>query len=172
MLLHEGGFQTRAALTDNPTSYTLRGFTGPIVDIVNNTTDDVDLFITGHTHQAYNCVIDGRPVTSSSSAGRLLTDIDLTLGRNGDVKSVQANNIPMYTGGPHAGTGSRSWSSATTSCRRPLRRDAWSAGSRGDITRTTDAGPLARERARQPDRRRPARRHRRAPTAATPSARS
>jgi 5'-nucleotidase len=44
-------------------------------------------------------VIDGRPVTSSSSSGRLLTDLDLTLGRDGDVKSVSRNNVPMYTAG-------------------------------------------------------------------------
>ena len=100
VLLHEGGTQTPSTFNTNPATYTgCNGFTGPIVDIVNNTTDDVDLFITGHTHQAYDCVIDGRPVTSSSSAGRLLTDIDLTLGRNGDVKDVQTENLPMYSEG-------------------------------------------------------------------------
>jgi 5'-nucleotidase len=100
VLLHEGGTQTPSTFNTNPATYTgCNGFTGPIVDIVNNTTDDVDLFITGHTHQAYDCVIDGRPVTSSSSAGRLLTDIDLTLGRDGDVKDVQTENLPMYSEG-------------------------------------------------------------------------
>ena len=93
---------TRAAsrtCPSTPTRSTPCGITGPIVDIVNNTTKAVDLFITGHTHQAYNCVIDGRPVTSASSFGRVLTDIDLTIGRNGDVKSVSADNIPIYTAG-------------------------------------------------------------------------
>jgi 5'-nucleotidase len=100
VLIHEGGSQTPSTFNTNPATYTgCNGFTGPIVDIVNNTTDDVDLFITGHTHQAYDCVIDGRPVTSSSSAGRLLTDIDLTLGRNGDVKDVQTENLPTYSEG-------------------------------------------------------------------------
>ena len=72
-----------------PTRSNACGVTGPIVDIVNHTTKAVDLFITGHTHQAYNCVIDGRPVTSASSFGRVVTDVDLTIGRNGDVKSRQ-----------------------------------------------------------------------------------
>jgi 5'-nucleotidase len=100
VLLHEGGAQTPSTFNTNPATYTgCNGFTGPIVDIVNNTTDDVDLFITGHTHQAYDCVIDGRPVTSSSSAGRLLTDIELTLGRGGDVKAVQTDNIATYSEG-------------------------------------------------------------------------
>ena len=67
VLLHEGG--SRACRSTPTTSTPLhRGISGPILDIVNNTTDAVDLFITGHTHQAYNCVIDGRPVTSASSS--------------------------------------------------------------------------------------------------------
>jgi 5'-nucleotidase len=50
-------------------------------------------FITGHTHQPYNCVIDGRHVSSSASFGRLVTDIDLTLDHNTkDVSSVVVNN--------------------------------------------------------------------------------
>jgi 5'-nucleotidase len=97
VLLHEGGFQSVPFNTD--TINTCTGISGPVVDIVNNTTDAVDLFVTGHTHAAYNCVIDGRPVTSTSSNGRLLTDLDLVLGRDGDVKSVSRNNVPMWSTG-------------------------------------------------------------------------
>jgi 5'-nucleotidase len=54
----------------------------------------VDAFVTGHTHNAYNCVIDGRPVSSASSQGRLVTDIDLTVSRaTKDVLSVSVNNV-------------------------------------------------------------------------------
>ncbi len=87
VLLHEGGFPT-GGYNECP------GISGPIVDIVNRTDDEVDLFITGHTHQAYNCVIDGRVVTSAASFGRLVTDIDLTLDRaTGEVTSIAANNV-------------------------------------------------------------------------------
>jgi 5'-nucleotidase len=88
VLLHEGGFQA------SPFHFNqCNGISGPIVDIVNRTTDDVDLFITGHTHQPYNCVIDGRPVTSSASFGRVITDIDLTLDVDSrDVSQVTVNN--------------------------------------------------------------------------------
>lgn len=75
VLIHEGGL---------PTGFDINGCIGvsqPIADIVNNTSDEVDLFITGHTHQPYNCVIDGRPVSSAFSFGRLVTDIDLTIDR-------------------------------------------------------------------------------------------
>lgn len=86
VVVHEGGFPT-GTYNECP------GISGPIVDIVNNTDDEVDLFITGHTHQAYNCVIDGRRVTSAASFGRIVTDIDLVLDRaTGDMVSATANN--------------------------------------------------------------------------------
>jgi 5'-nucleotidase len=89
VLLHEGGVQSATGGIN-----TCDGMSGPIVDIVNRTTKAVDLFVTGHTHAAYNCVIDGRPVTSASSFGRLLTDIDLKLDRHSrDVVEVAANNV-------------------------------------------------------------------------------
>jgi 5'-nucleotidase len=88
VLLHEGGVQSQPGGIND-----CNGISGPIVDIVERTTQRVDLFVTGHTHQAYNCVIDGRPVTSASSFGRLLTDIDLTIDRRSrDVIEVTANN--------------------------------------------------------------------------------
>jgi 5'-nucleotidase len=88
VLLHEGGVQSLPGGIND-----CNGISGAIPDIVKRTTQDVDLFITGHTHQPYNCVIDGRPVTSASSFGRLLTDIDVTLDRRShDVMQVNANN--------------------------------------------------------------------------------
>jgi 5'-nucleotidase len=89
VLLHEGGLQSLPGGIND-----CNGISGPIVDIVNRTTQDVDLFITGHTHTAYNCVIDDRPVTSASSFGRLYTDIDMTLNkRTREVVEVRANNV-------------------------------------------------------------------------------
>jgi 5'-nucleotidase len=88
VLLHEGGVQSAPAGINE-----CNGISGPIVDIVNRTTGEVDLFITGHTHTAYDCVIDGRAVTSASSFGRLLAGVDLTLDRQSkDVVEVSANN--------------------------------------------------------------------------------
>ncbi len=42
-----------------------RGLSGPVRDIVERSTDAVDVFLTGHTHNAYNCVLDRRRVTSA-----------------------------------------------------------------------------------------------------------
>jgi 5'-nucleotidase len=95
VLLHEGGTQD-FAFPRNPAAVginTCDDFGGPIVDIVNRTTDQVDLFLTGHTHQPYNCVIDERPVTSAMSNGRLITDVDMRLNRSSrDVSQVSVDN--------------------------------------------------------------------------------
>jgi 5'-nucleotidase len=86
VLIHEGGFPT-GGFNECP------GISGPIVDIVNRTSDAVDLFISGHTHTAYNCVIDGRPVTSAASFSRIVTDYDLTIDpATRDITVVSVDN--------------------------------------------------------------------------------
>jgi 5'-nucleotidase len=66
---------------------------GPLADIISRTSDEVDLWLTGHTHQLYNCVIAGKRATSASSFGRAITDATLTIERRSDqVTNVTANN--------------------------------------------------------------------------------
>jgi len=49
---------------------------------------------TGHTHQAYNAVIDGRIVTQAGSTGNVLTDIDLEISKKThDVVKEKSRNI-------------------------------------------------------------------------------
>ena len=72
VLIHEGGFPTG--------DYDgCSGISGPIVDIVKKLDRAVDLVISGHTHRAYLCEIDGRLVTSADKYGTLITTIDLKL---------------------------------------------------------------------------------------------
>ncbi len=87
VLIHEGGFPTG--------SYNAcPGISGPIVDITERMSDEVDVVISGHTHAAYNCVIDDKLVTSGSSFGRLVTDVDLVVSRTtGDIVRASANNV-------------------------------------------------------------------------------
>jgi 5'-nucleotidase len=86
VLIHEGGFPT-GTYNECP------GLSGAIVEIVQRFDPAVDVVISGHTHQAYNCQIDGRLVTSASSFGRLVTDVDLTIDRaTGEVVRMQATN--------------------------------------------------------------------------------
>src|SRR5215207_8671136 len=89
VLIHEGGVQVPSSSPYN----SCVGISGPIVDIVNNFDDEVDVVISGHTHQPYNCVIDNKIVTSAFSFGRLVTKVDLTIDRaTGEVVSMTADN--------------------------------------------------------------------------------
>jgi 5'-nucleotidase len=95
VLLHEGGFQTG-------TYNQCVGISGPIVDIASQLDPEIDLLVTGHTHQPYVCNIpdpDGVPrmVTSAASFGQVLTETHLPINRSsGQVKRAQvtsANHI-------------------------------------------------------------------------------
>jgi len=91
VLIHEGGLPS-GDYNECP------GISGPIVGIVGKLDKAVDLVISGHTHRAYNCRIDGRLVTSADKYGTLLTEIDLTLdGTTGDVTSASADNLIVRT---------------------------------------------------------------------------
>jgi 5'-nucleotidase len=91
VLIHEGGSQSTSAATTNPNGCV--GISGPILDIVNNFDDEVDVVVSGHTHLPYNCSIDGKLVTSAFSFGRLVTKIDLTIDRTtGEVVTKVADN--------------------------------------------------------------------------------
>jgi 5'-nucleotidase len=72
VLIHEGGLPT-GDYNECP------GVSGPIVDIVKKFDRAVDVVVTGHTHRAYVCEIDGRLVTSGDKYGTLVTALDLKL---------------------------------------------------------------------------------------------
>jgi 5'-nucleotidase len=91
VLIHEGGFPT-GDYDECP------GISGPIVDIVKKFDPAVDVVISGHTHQAYVCDIDGRLVTSGDKYGTIVTAIDLKLDRaTHDVVSAKADNTIVRT---------------------------------------------------------------------------
>ena len=88
VLIHEGGAQVAPAPYNGCV-----GISGAIVDIVNHFDPEVDAVISGHTHNAYNCVINNMLVTSASSFGRVVTKVDLTINRaSGEVIGKSANN--------------------------------------------------------------------------------
>ena len=88
VLIHEGGTQVAPAPYNG-----CEGISGAIVDIVNRFDPEVDVVISGHTHNAYNCTINNMLVTSAASFGRVVTDVDLTINRkSGEVVSMSANN--------------------------------------------------------------------------------
>jgi 5'-nucleotidase len=92
VLIHEGGFPT-GDYNECP------GISGAIVDIVRKFDRAVDIVVSGHTHQAYVCEIDGRLVTSGDKFGTLVTAIDVKLDPNSrDVISAKADNVIVRSG--------------------------------------------------------------------------
>ncbi|HET7011161.1 MAG TPA: bifunctional metallophosphatase/5'-nucleotidase [Anaerolineales bacterium] len=73
-------------------------------NVIQGLDPEVDVVITGHTHNAYNCSVavkknfDPILVTSAGSNGRYLTSVNLTIaGTNGQVIERTATNIPVET---------------------------------------------------------------------------
>lgn len=87
VLIHEGGEPT-GDYNECP------GISGPIVDIVKKFDRAVDIVVSGHTHRAYVCDIDGRLVTSGDKYGTLVTAIDVKLDpASRDIVSARAENV-------------------------------------------------------------------------------
>jgi 2',3'-cyclic-nucleotide 2'-phosphodiesterase (5'-nucleotidase family) len=99
VLLHEGGYQTG-------TYRQCVGISGPIVEIAENLHPEIDLVVTGHTHQPYVCNIPDpagqkRLVTSAASFGRVVTETRLVINkRTGEVnrnKTRATNHLVTRT---------------------------------------------------------------------------
>jgi 5'-nucleotidase len=82
LLLHEGGQQN----PQPPDPNSCNNLTGPIVDIAQGLSADIEVVVSGHTHLYYNCTLNGKLLTSASSFGRLLTRI--TLGIDSDTGRI------------------------------------------------------------------------------------
>ncbi|OFW16096.1 MAG: hypothetical protein A3F70_10360 [Acidobacteria bacterium RIFCSPLOWO2_12_FULL_67_14] len=88
VLMHEGGDQAGGGIN------TCSHISADLVRVVERMSDDIDVVVSGHSHQSYNCTIDGKLVTSAASSGRLITDIDLRIRRSdGDVEAKSARNL-------------------------------------------------------------------------------
>jgi 5'-nucleotidase len=91
VLIHEGGYPT-GDYNECP------GISGAIVDIVKKFDRAVDVVVSGHTHQAYVCEIDGRLVTSGDKYGTIVTTIDLKLDpATRRIISAKADNVIVRT---------------------------------------------------------------------------
>ncbi|NOT27344.1 MAG: bifunctional metallophosphatase/5'-nucleotidase [Acidobacteria bacterium] len=87
VVMHQGGEQSGGINGCTNMSASLR-------NLVTRMSRDIDVVVSGHSHQAYNCTIGNKLVTSASSNGRLVTDIDLRVSRSdGEVVSKSARNL-------------------------------------------------------------------------------
>lgn len=91
LLIHQGATQDKGGTYDS-----CDGLSGDLLPILERLSPAVDVVVSGHTHQAYNCTIGGRLVTSAMSYGRLLTRIDLTIDPSlHRVTEKHARNVPV-----------------------------------------------------------------------------
>jgi 5'-nucleotidase len=91
LVLHQGGQQSSAGTYDSCV-----GFTGDLPVILDALDPAITVVASAHTHQAYNCTIQGRLVTSAMSYGRLITKIDLTIDPGAQkVVEMHARNVPV-----------------------------------------------------------------------------
>jgi 5'-nucleotidase len=89
VLIHNGGEQ-EGLPSEN------LNLSGPITDIVKRSDKEVDVFVTGHTHDAYVSNVDGHLMTQAGSKGKFLTDIDLLISKDtGDVLQAKGKNVPV-----------------------------------------------------------------------------
>jgi 5'-nucleotidase len=90
VLLHAGSGNPSSDINSCPT------LDAPFNTMVTGMDPAVKVVISGHSHAAYVCNIGGKIVTQAKSAGRVLTDIDLTIDRGtGSTRSATATNISV-----------------------------------------------------------------------------
>jgi 5'-nucleotidase len=103
VLIHQGGVtpEVQSVATMNNCAGNLE-VGSPIKAIVNGLHDGVSLVLSGHTHNAYNCMLTTRngkhaiPVTSANSQGRIYTEVNMVLSSlTGRVSSVKAMNVAV-----------------------------------------------------------------------------
>ena len=100
-VMHEGATHNGGA---NDPTYACPGLQSRGVDIARRLDPAYALIISGHTHQAYTCKINGRLLVQAGSYGGWVTESRLTLDASGKVLDAQAVNHPvlqsLYTPNP------------------------------------------------------------------------
>ncbi|MEC3915548.1 bifunctional metallophosphatase/5'-nucleotidase [Nocardia sp. CDC160] len=88
-LLHDGGAQQARGQID----YNGCANISPDVKaLAHNVDGAVSVLFTAHSHQAYNCTLDGKVVTQAASFGRLITDVTLRF-HDGKVDAKAVNRV-------------------------------------------------------------------------------
>ena len=98
-VLHEGGDTGTPGL---PLEWNDAGCPrprGPIFDIARRMTQDVDVIFSGHTHQGYRCIVDGRPIMQATALGRGVSVADVVIDpKTGEIDRAltQSRNLPVF----------------------------------------------------------------------------
>ncbi|MEB3317781.1 MAG: bifunctional metallophosphatase/5'-nucleotidase [Cyanobacteriota bacterium] len=97
-VIHEGGETGSPADPldwNNPACPNARG---PIFAIARQLSPAIDAVFSAHSHQGYNCRLDGRPVLQATAYGRGVAVVDLVLNRRtGEVERslTRSRNLPV-----------------------------------------------------------------------------
>lgn len=94
VLIHQGGQTTAATLNDQ----SCPGLTGEILPIVDALSNDVDVVVSGHSHQEYVCTRNGKLLTQTGFYGSAVTEIDLSIAPQRGVLAKSANTVPVING--------------------------------------------------------------------------
>jgi len=98
-VIHEGGSTGEPGSTMEWNDGGCANRRGAIFEIEKRLSAAVDVVLSGHSHQGYRCVIDGRPVMQAVALGRGLSVLDLVLDpRTGDVDRARSfhRNLPVF----------------------------------------------------------------------------
>ena len=97
VLIHQGGQTTATTINDQ----TCPGLSGEILPVMDKLSADVDVVVSGHTHQEYVCKYPGKAagknilMTSTGFYGSAVSEIDLTIQPNKGVVAAAANTVPV-----------------------------------------------------------------------------
>lgn len=98
-VIHEGGNTGEPGSTMEWNDAGCAARRGAIFEIEKQLSPAVDVVLSGHSHQGYNCVIKGRPVMQATAQGRGLSVLDLVLDpKTGDVDRSRSlhRNLPVF----------------------------------------------------------------------------
>ncbi|BDT67311.1 hypothetical protein os1_14860 [Comamonadaceae bacterium OS-1] len=97
VLIHQGGQTTATTVNDK----TCPGLSGDILPIMDKLSSNVDVVVSGHTHQEYVCNYAAKAagknilLTSTGFYGGAVSEIDLTLQPSKGLVASAANTVPV-----------------------------------------------------------------------------
>ncbi len=91
LLIHQGGRQHPVSGPADPNG--CANFEGDIKTLVSRLSPSIKVVISAHTHEFYNCALDGHTVTSAGHYGIMFTRVNLVIDPGSDtIRSVNAKN--------------------------------------------------------------------------------
>lgn len=94
VLIHEGGSTPEPF--DQADCSELKG---PVVEIAKKLDPAIRLIISGHSHQGFQCKVDGRTITQAQMGGHVLSRIKLSIDpASGSVREVAVRNVAVRQG--------------------------------------------------------------------------